>query len=542
MKHLSIIALLASIAVSANAQNPFMPLWEHIPDGEPYVFEDPDRPGHHRLYIYGSHDNLVTEYCGVDQVVWSAPVEDLTQWRYDGVCFTSTEDKNGTPLFIESRDANGKPLNASRRGDLLYAPDIVEVIEEGKKVYYFTPNNQASGRQTMVCKGTRPDGPFTPINWTADGRNTEGCFGFDPAIFQDDDGRIYGYWGFRRSYAAELDPTTMCSVKPGTEVVTDMVSGLDGDQKEGIFRFFEASSIRKVDNKYVFIYSRYTENGEFGLPTSNYNLSYAYSNHPLGPWTYGGTIIDGRGRDTRLDGKTIVTGYNTGNTHGSIVKVGDQWWVIYHRHSGTDEFQRQAMAAPIDVRVTLDGRVEISESEVTSEGFRIQGLDPLVRTQAGWACYFTGPAPMTNRFPNFMPTGSYPSSTRPDSLHLDASYSSNHPHAPMINNVAGSVIGYKYFNMTELGKKEAATINLHLKPLGVKGNITLMLDSPYESRGGKIIGTLALEGNEAPIPRQLTVTLNGLKGLTGKHALYLLFDSEEPGKSLCDLYDFIFRN
>ena len=49
--------------------NPYLPLWEHIPDGEPYVFEDPDNPGHQRVYIYGSHDNLRTEYCGRDQVV-----------------------------------------------------------------------------------------------------------------------------------------------------------------------------------------------------------------------------------------------------------------------------------------------------------------------------------------------------------------------------------------------------------------------------------------------------------------------------------------
>ncbi len=37
-----------------------MPLWEHIPDGEPYVFEDPDQPGKYRVYVYGSHDDLIT--------------------------------------------------------------------------------------------------------------------------------------------------------------------------------------------------------------------------------------------------------------------------------------------------------------------------------------------------------------------------------------------------------------------------------------------------------------------------------------------------
>ena len=61
--------------------NPFLPLWEHIPDGEPYVFEDPDNEGQYRVYLYGSHDDLVTAYCGRDQVVWSAPVDNLTDWR-----------------------------------------------------------------------------------------------------------------------------------------------------------------------------------------------------------------------------------------------------------------------------------------------------------------------------------------------------------------------------------------------------------------------------------------------------------------------------
>jgi len=80
--------------------NPFLPLWEHIPDGEPYVFEDPDNPGKQRVYIYGSHDDLVSAYCGRDQVVWSAPVEDLTQWRYDGVI----------PLWIRTATASPSTL------------------------------------------------------------------------------------------------------------------------------------------------------------------------------------------------------------------------------------------------------------------------------------------------------------------------------------------------------------------------------------------------------------------------------------------------
>lgn len=86
-KILMIFSCLIGLSFTLSAQNPYLPLWEFIPDGEPYVFEDPDCPGKYRLYIYGSHDNLKWMYCGRDQVVWSAPVEDLTRWRYDGVIF-----------------------------------------------------------------------------------------------------------------------------------------------------------------------------------------------------------------------------------------------------------------------------------------------------------------------------------------------------------------------------------------------------------------------------------------------------------------------
>ena len=29
--------------------NPYLPLWEHVPDGVPRVFEDPDNPGKYRV-------------------------------------------------------------------------------------------------------------------------------------------------------------------------------------------------------------------------------------------------------------------------------------------------------------------------------------------------------------------------------------------------------------------------------------------------------------------------------------------------------------
>lgn len=80
------ILCLATLGVMA--QNPYLPLWEHLPDGEPRVFEDPDHPGKFRAYIIGSHDVTYTAYCGPDIRMWSAPVEDLSQWRDEGPIFT----------------------------------------------------------------------------------------------------------------------------------------------------------------------------------------------------------------------------------------------------------------------------------------------------------------------------------------------------------------------------------------------------------------------------------------------------------------------
>ncbi|MCM1312665.1 MAG: family 43 glycosylhydrolase [Bacteroides sp.] len=236
------IALMGVMKPTA-AMNPFLPLWEHIPDGEPYIFDDPDCPGKKRVYIYGSHDMLKTEYCGTDLVVWSAPLDSLDNWRYDGVIFSSIFDRDGNPL------------NEGAKPDVLYAPDVTErTLPSGKKEYYMIPNNQTGNRGGMVTKSDRPDGPFRVINWSADNpKAVDGDFRFDPAIFIDDDGRVYGYWGFGRSMAAEIDPETMATVKPGTQIIEDLIPG---HRQPGVERFFEASSMRKVDDKYVFIYSR----------------------------------------------------------------------------------------------------------------------------------------------------------------------------------------------------------------------------------------------------------------------------------------------
>ncbi len=512
--------------------NPYLPLWEHIPDGEPYVFEDPDQPGKKRVYIYGSHDSRITDYCGREQVVWSASVDSLNLWRYDG------------EILRVDKNAKGEPFDSAGTADVLFAPDVTLVTDSmGQKTYYLFPNDQTGGRNGLIAKSARPDGPFEVCNWNKDeAGKVDGIYGFDPAVFVDDDGRIYGYWGFGHSMAAEIDSTTMATVKPGTKVVDGMIPGFE-EQPGNDFRFFEASSIRKIKDKYVFIYSRFTKEGEFGLPTTNYTLAYAYSDHPLGPWTYGGTIIDGRGREKNEQGQVIASANVSGNTHGSICEINDQWYVFYHRQSGLNEFARQAMVAPITVQVEegKNGNVIISEGEYTSEGFAMQGLDPLEPHSAGIACWYTGPKVAVHEWPNNTFYGSYIEASYGTDDKMDAPYALHNNTNRVVNNTDGSIVGYKYFNFDKTQGCENVRLLLRLIPAGIPATITVMADRPWTSQGGQVLGTISLTSDMPQESAVQTVTLPKLKELKGKHALYFVFTSETKEKSLCTLEDLVFE-
>jgi hypothetical protein len=510
--------------------NPYLPLWEHIPDGEPYVFEDPDNPGKQRVYIYGSHDSRITDYCGRELVVWSASVDSLNNWRYDG------------EILRVDKNAKGEILNEDSLADVLFAPDVTLVTDkDGKKTYYLYPNDQTGYRNGLIAKSDRPDGPFEVCNWKKDNPNqVDGVLAFDPAVFVDDDGRVYGYWGFEQSFGAELDPATMATVKPGTKIVENMVSSKN---QPGIFRFFEASSIRKIKDKYVFIYSRWTKEGEFGLPETNYTLAYAYSDKPLGPWTYGGTIIDGRGREINEKGDTIASGNVSGNTHGSICEINGQWYVFYHRQSGLNEFARQAMVAPITVSVEEGpgGKVEISEGEYNSEGFAVNGLDPLEPHSAGIACWYTGPKVGEHQWPNNIFYGSYVEASYGSDDKFAAPYDLRNNTNRVVNNTDGSIVGYKYFNFSATHGKDGLRLLLTLIPAGIDGTIEVMADRPWASQGGKSLGKLQLKSDMPQESTQLSVELPELKALDGKHALFFLFASDTKEKSICTLENFVFQ-
>jgi hypothetical protein len=328
----------------------------------------------------------------------------------------------------------------------------------------------------------------------------------------------------------------MATVKPGTEPIRN----IPGFKEDKTFRFFEASSIRKIKDKYVFVYSRWTNDGEDGLPQSNYTLAYCYSNHPLGPWTYGGTIIDGRGKEFRPDGTTVATATPFGNTHGSICEINGQWYVFYHRQAGTTEYSRQAMVAPIRVEVMegTTGYVRISEAEYTCEGFSTEGLDPYAVCPAGIACYILGPTPATQVYPTVYYSGSHSAVVR--GMHYDAKdpYDPAINLCPLVNNTAGSVVGYKYFNFSKTYGKKDIKLCFDMAFNDIACDVQVYLDRPSEAESGVLLGTIrCLPGTKNPT----SLPLNRLQYYNGKHALFFVFSSNTKGKDLCRFNNFYFK-
>ena len=555
MKRLFMLPFLLLAVLAAQAQNPYLPLWEHLPDGEPRVFEDPDNPGKYRAYIIGSHDVTFTAYCGPDIRMWSAPVEDLTQWRDEG------------PIFSWYVDG---------QWDTMFAPDLVEIKDKatGKKTYYLYPHSRGWQRVPMVCKSDRPDGPFTPINLTEDGRRClpGSLIDFDPSVFvetitnkKDPDFakgfRAYVFYGFQHSTACELDQNTMYSKREGTELIDPFIPACSADgrllDKKGSeykalykgqgpldFNFFEASSIRQVGNKYVMVFSGYSGK-EYGLGNTNSALRYAFGDSPLGPWRSGGVLVDSRGVVLDADGSHLITTNAAHNTHGSLQEINGQWYVFYHRPPRGFGFARQAMVAPVKITwdkksVAKGGVVKITGydpyikdnvwtaaaadgntytgAEVTSEGFQIFGLPPYQYYSAGIACFMTG--------------GNNSNEWMQDNHDV---WNNSMDLAGITN---GGIVGFKYFGFGGLAaatkglkpfagiqKGDGAMLNLNLTTGGHGAfKIRVRLDDAWK---GKEIAVLDIPADAPKAAMMYQVAVPDVEGLTGKHAIYLVADGPE---------------
>lgn len=353
------------------AYNPFLPAGEYIPDGEPHVFPD-SLTGQNRVYLYGSHDRFNAPlFCLNDYVCWSAPEDDLRQWRCSGVIYRKQQD----------------PLNRLSLHPL-FAPDVTRGPDGRYYLYYGLGFTGVMG--VAVCDA--PDGEYQfhgHIRWP-DGRRWGSCkgdeFPFDPAVLTDEDGRVWLYSGFATKVPAIATGLRSLRNSGGVvlELAPDMLTILQGpkllfprrgNQPPADFaghEFFEASSIRRVEGRYVFVYSS----------ANNHELCYAVSDRPDGPFSFGGTLVD-QG-DLYLHGQideARALNY-LGNTHGGLVRAGGQWYIFYHRQTNQHSYSRQACAEALE----RDHEGRFLQAEVTSCGLNGASLRETGEYPAYIAC------------------------------------------------------------------------------------------------------------------------------------------------------------
>lgn len=197
-----------------------------------------------------------------------------------------------------------------------------------------------------------------------------------------EDGKVWLYYGSAMFFpilgvskrkimggaVVSLDPRDMLTVIGGPKQ-TMPVSG----DNVGEHGFFEASSMRKIGDKYYFVYSS----------VLGHELCYATGDAPDGPFKFGGMIVSNGDIGLTDEHSCPKTASNyTGNTHGGILTLGEKNYIFYHRHTNRHCFSRQACAE--EIKIEEDG--SIKQVEVTSSGLNGGPLKGQGEYEARIAC------------------------------------------------------------------------------------------------------------------------------------------------------------
>ena len=335
--------------------NPYLPPYEYIPDGEPRVFGD-------RLYIFGSHDKFGGKwYCENDYVTWSAPLSDLSDWRYEGVIYTKEQD--------------------SRQGNL-YAPDVVQGPDGRYYLYY--SKDDTSVISVAVCN--TPNGKYEYYgdvayeNGKLLGGDKNEYFMFDPSVLIDS-GRIWLYSGSSKRGTTTKIKRNMagCTV---TELCADMKTVkatpkivLKGSLGWHTNAYFEGPSARKIRDLYYIVYPVRNATG----------LHYATSRYPDRDFVHRGCIHSTS--DTGINGHSLLKpAYPIGNSHGGLVKLNGEWYIFDHRMTNQMGFSRQGVAE----KITISPDGSIAQVEATSCGLNGKPLKAEGAYPAYIACNLMG--------------------------------------------------------------------------------------------------------------------------------------------------------
>lgn len=458
------------------AFNPYLPSWEYIPDGEPYVFGD-------RVYVYGSHDAFNGfVFCQNDYVCWSAPINDLGNWRYEGVIYRRTQD----------------PVNSTNRM-CLYAPDVT-VGPDGRYYLYYVLD-KVGIVSVAVCDTPAGQYEFYGYVHYADGTRLGDREGdepqFDPGVLTEGD-TTYLFTGFcgrgdqsRHGSQLTVLAADMLTIVKEPRIVVPGSCYSEGTSFEK-HAFFEASSIRKFDGRYYFIYSSEVM----------HELCYATSDSPEGPFTYGGVIVSNAdiGIDSYKDAGLMVN--FPANNHGSLIQIGEKRYIFYHRHTNATWYSRQGCVEPVEF--AADG--SIRQAEITSCGLNGGPLNDKETYPAYIACGIFKKEQPANPFANFGGRARVTQEGRDGDR--------NPAYISEIGN--GTTIMFKYFDFKAVKGIEILARGYAAGPFEIRTE----LDGP-------VLGTVSMEYSDVWETYRADCAIPD-----GVHALYLTFTGNGGGQLL----------
>jgi len=429
MKKLIVLLLLICFEL-LRAQNPICPPGLNIADPTTRVWKDG------RLYVYGSRDESFKYYCSFDH--WVLSTNDLIHWEY-------------TPNVFASKGKNDQIPQNDR---LLFAPDCM--YKNGAYYLYYCQPGGIEG----VATSKSPTGPFT----NAKEIYLKNYNQIDPAVFVDDDGQAYYMWGQFNAKIAKLKPNM-------TEI--DTTSIVDNLVTEKEHYFHEGGYMVKRNGIYYFVYADMSRKG---MPTC---IGYATSKSPMGPFKYGGVIIDNDGCDPA-----------NWNNHGSIVEFKGQWYVFYHRTTNGCINSRKACIEPI----FFNKNGSISEVEMTSQG-AAKPLDAFSKIEAERACLLSG-------------------HVRVESYSLDTTNPLNPTNSDQLGQIQDKDRAvYKYIDFGE----GVDSVTIRIATGNNSGKISFKLDNSWSVPFGEIN---VEGGGDSKTWKTLSCKVNNVKGI---HALNLTF-------------------
>ncbi|MGQ4383944.1 family 43 glycosylhydrolase [Streptomyces sp. SAS_270] len=272
------------------------------------------------FYIYPTTDGF-EGWSGTQFKAYSST--DLVHWKDHGVILDLGPDVS----WADSR---------------AWAPTIAE--KDGKYYFYFCADANIG-----VAVSDSPTGPFKDAlgQPLLKAGQLSGQM-IDPAVFTDDDGQSYLYWGNGHAYVAPLN---------------DDMTSLDTSKTKDITPsgYNEGSFVIKRKGTYYFMWSENDTRDE------NYRVAYATGPSPAGPWTKQGVILS---KDLSLGIK--------GTGHHSVVHVPntDDWYIAYHRFAipGGDGMHRET---------TIDKLEFDSDGLIKKVAPTLTGIDPVTIVHAG---------------------------------------------------------------------------------------------------------------------------------------------------------------